>query len=304
MGDVVSALEIAEFLNSALIGKDLDIYTASSLSGLKKNSISFAKKNNLKIDKKTDALILVPLEYNHTEEHLSVIKVKNPRLAFAKVLNKYFAKKVSNGIDASSKIGKNCTIDKSVVIGANCIIGNNVQIKSNTVINHNVIISDNTIIGENCYIKSGTVVGEDGFGFDFEADGTPVRIPHLGSVVIGDNVEIGAKCTIARGTLDNTIIQDNVNIDDQVHIAHNCLIGQKTIITACAEISGSVTIGNGCWIGPNSSIIQKVKIGDNVTIGIGAIVTHSIESGKKVMGLDALDLRSLLKLKRRIEFGK
>lgn len=300
MDYVVSALEIAEFLNSTLIGENLDIYCASSLSGLKKNSIAFAKKNNLEIDKKIDALILAPLDYNHNEEYLSVIKVKNPRLAFAKVVNRFFVKKVSNGIEPSSKIGINCTIDKSVTIGANCVIGNNVKIQSNTIINHNVIISDNTIIGKNCYIKSGTVVGEDGFGFDFEEDGTPIRIPHLGSVVVGDNVEVGAKCTIARGTLDNTIIQDNVKIDDQVHIAHNCLIGQNTIITACAEISGSVTIGKDCWIGPNCSIMQKIKIGDRATVGLGAVVTGNVQNNQKIMGFEAMELRSLIRAKRNL----
>jgi len=144
----------------------------------------------------------------------------------------------------------------------------------------------------------------DGFGFDFEEDGTPVRIPHIGNVIIGNNVEIGAKNTIARGTIDNTVIANNVKIDDQVHIAHNCFIGNNTIITACVEISGSVTIGENCWIGPNCSIIQKVTIGDNTTIGIGSIITKDIEANKKIMGLESLELRPLLKVKKRIEYGK
>lgn len=74
--------------------------------------------------------------------------------------------------------------------------------------------------------------------------------------------------------MSNTIINNDVKIDDQVH---NCYIGEKTIITACVEISGSVKIGKGCWIGPNTSIIQKVSIGNDVVIGIGAIVTKNIE---------------------------
>lgn len=304
MGDVVKASRIAEYLDSTLNGDDIDISTISSLNRIQKNSITFVRKNTFEINDNFQFLILAPLDLEHTANSFSIIKVKNPRLAFAKVLNKFFVKRFFGQIDKSSKIGKNCIIDPTVSIGENCIIADNVEIGAKTIINQNIVICSNTIIGSNCYIKSGSVIGEDGFGFDFEEDGTPVRIPHLGSVIIKDNVEIGAKNTIARGTLDNTVIESHVKTDDQVHIAHNCNIGKNTIITACAEISGSVTIGKNCWIGPNSSIIQKVKIGDGATIGIGAVVVNSVESNKKVMGLDALDLRHLLKLKKRIEFGK
>ena len=74
-------------------------------------------------------------------------------------------------------------------------------------------------IGKNCYIKSGAIIGEDGFGFDFEKDGTPIRIPHIGTVEIGNNVEIGSNTVIVRGTLNNTIIKDSIKIDDQVFIS-------------------------------------------------------------------------------------
>ena len=111
-------------------------------------------------------------------------------------------------------------------------------IEEGTKINHNVVISDNVKIGKNCYIKSGAILGEDGFGFDFEKDGIPIRIPHIGSVVIGENVEIGSNTVIVRGTLNDTIIEDNVKMDDQVCIAHNCKIGKSSLVIAFAEISG------------------------------------------------------------------
>lgn len=301
MGHVKSS-EIAKFLSASLVGKDLEIINISSLSQIKPFSLVFSKNKEINID--AECLVLVPLDYNETMlEQFSFIKVLNPRLSFAKVLAEFFIKKIQYTVDKSASIGNNCQIDEDVAIGKNCCIGDNVQIKKGTVINHNVVIFDNTVIGQNCYIKSGSIIGEDGFGFDFEEDGTPIRLPHIGAVNIGDNVEIGAKCTIARGTLNDTIIENNVKIDDQVFIAHNCLIGANTVITACAEISGSVIIGKNCWVGPNSSIIQKVIIGNNVTIGIGATVTDDISSNKKVMGFNALELRNLLKLKKRIDFG-
>lgn len=300
MGNV-NASQIADFLDSQLFGKNIHLSRINSLSAVTLNSFSFSKNKIVDID--IDCLILVPLDFECNSRKMSYIKVINPRLSFAKAVEKFFMPKINYKIDKTVKIGNDCNIATNISIGAYCVIGNNVTIGKGSIINNNTVIHDDTCIGENCYIKSGTVIGEDGFGFDFEEDGTPVRIPHIGNVVIGNNVEIGAKNTIARATLGTTEIEDNVKLDDQVHIAHNCKIGKNSIITACAEISGSVHVGQNCWIGPNSSIIQKVKIGNNVTIGIGAIITNDIADNKKIMGLEGLDLRSLLKVKKRIEYG-
>ncbi|MCG3670031.1 UDP-3-O-(3-hydroxymyristoyl)glucosamine N-acyltransferase [Aliarcobacter butzleri] len=302
MGYRVEAQKIADFLNEELVGKNIVLTHVKPLNDLADGALSFSKSKTLNVDK--NVLILVPMDTKLNNISFSYICVDNPRLNFAKVVNEFFTKISSIGIDKTTIIGNNCTIANNISIGKNCVIGNNVKIGHGTIINNNVLIYDNTVIGANCYIKSGSVIGEDGFGFDFEKDGTPIRIPHIGNVVIGDNVEIGAKNTIARATLEKTVIENNVKTDDQVHIAHNCKIGENTIITACAEISGSVIIGQNCWIGPNSSIIQKVKIGNNVTIGIGSVITEDIQDNKKIMGLESIDLRNLVKLKRRIEYGK
>ncbi len=296
--------EIADFLNKLYFGEDYTISKVSSLDKISDDTLSFSKKSLSSIlDVK--ALILVPLDFIYEDNSTySVIKVSNPRLAFAKVVNHFFIEKPSYIIDKTASIGNNTNIASNVSIGKNSIIGKNVTIGENSIILHNVVITDNSTIGMNCYIKSGAIIGEDGFGFDFEEDGTPIRIPHLGAVSIGNNVEVGSNSVIVRGTLDNTIIKDNVKIDDLVFIAHNCFIEENTVIIASAEISGSVKIGKNCWIAPNSSIIQKVSIGNNVTIGIGAVVTKDIEDNKKIMGLESLELRPLLKVKRRIDYGK
>jgi len=302
--NTVKISDIAKYLDTNYYGHDFTINNVASLDNIKEYSLAFSKNKSLiKIDKKV--LLLVPMEFEyHFDYNFTVIKAKNPRLLFAKVVNEFFTKEIKQGVHISSIIGDNCTLDPTVSIGANCTIGDNVTIGKNTVMNNNIVLFDNTVIGDNCYIKSGSIIGEDGFGFDFEENGTPIRIPHMGNVTIGNNVEIGSNSVIVRGTLNNTIIENDVKIDDQVFIAHNCKIGSMTVIIAFAEISGSVKIGKNCWIGPNCSIIQKVKIGDNVTIGIGSIVTKDIESNKKIMGLESLELRPLIKVKKRIEYGK
>lgn len=306
MGYKVKASEIAKLLHTTLYGSDIELVGVSALSKPENWSLIFSKSNTPVLPETGHFLLLVPLNFDIQESHISTssfIKVSNPRLAFAKVVSEFFTQKIVPGICASSKIGCNCKIDKSVRIGSYCVIGNNVEIGPNTVINNSVVIGDDTIIGKDCYIKSGAVLGEDGFGFEFDEAKVPIRIPHIGNVILGNNVEVGANSVIARGTIGSTTIENNVKIDDSVFIAHNCKIGESTLVIAFAEISGSVTIGKNCWIAPNCTIINKVRIGDNVVVGIGALIINDIPSNTKYMGLEALELRTLKKMKKQINYG-
>lgn len=303
MDDLVTASVVSSYLNAEMQGEDVVIKSVSSLEKIEAGVLAFSKTAAFKMSV-VGGVIICPQDTSFQSNQSTLIKVENPRLSFALVLNKFYVKKERSVIHGTVIIGNNCTIHPSVSIGAYTTVGDNVSIGEDTVINNNVNINANTSIGESCYIKSGSVIGEDGFGFDFTDDGTPIRVPHVGNVEIGDHVEIGAKCSIARSTLGSTVIEDFVKIDDQVHVAHNCRIGQKSLVAACVEFSGSVNVGEKCWIGPNSSMIQKIKIGDNVTIGIGAIVTDDVAPNKKMMGLESLDLRALVKLKNRLKFGE
>jgi len=181
-------------------------------------------------------------------------------------------------------------VDPSARIGQGVVLGNGVEIGRNTVIHHNVVIGDDVIIGDNCVIKSCAVIGEDGFGFERDEDGIPIRLVHLGRVIIGNDVEIGSLTTVCRGTLGDTIIHDHVKVDDHVHIAHNVVVHMGAMIIACAEVSGGVEIGAQAWVGPNSSVIQKLKIGEKSTVGIGANVIRAVEAGAVVAGNPARTL--------------
>jgi len=186
---------------------------------------------------------------------------------------------------------ENTKIPSSVTIGHNVVIEKNVEIGKGTIIEHNVVIHSGTKIGENCLIRTHSSIGGDGFGFFRNKNNQLLKQPHLGGVVLGNNVEIGSNSCIVRGIINDTIICDNVKIDNLVHVAHDCYVGNDTFLTACAELSGYVTIGKNTSIAPNTTIKQRIKIGDNVISGMGAVIFKNVEDNSIVVGNPAKPLR-------------
>ena len=297
----IKASDIAFFLNSKVIGEDIEIFCISSISNLQNNCLSFINKRVYEEDIDKTALILVNKDYSIVENSKnSYIKVDNPRLAFAKVVEEFFYKKRESCISINSQISKKAKLGRNVFIGENVVIEDGVFIGDNTIIEHNVVILRNCKIGESCRIAPGVVIGDDGLGSVKDEDGNLMMIRHLGRVVIEDFVEIGANSTIARGTIDNTLIKEFTKIGPQVNIGHNTIIGKNCEIAGRTHTSGSVKIGDDCFLGANCSIRDGVTIGSGCTIGIGSVVVRDIEDNKTIMGLEALDLRKLAKVKREI----
>ncbi|MBR0565238.1 UDP-3-O-(3-hydroxymyristoyl)glucosamine N-acyltransferase [Azoarcus sp. L1K30] len=189
---------------------------------------------------------------------------------------------VSCTVPASVAIGAGAVVEEGVVlgegvsIGAGAYIGREVCIGANTRIAPRTTIYDGCLIGTDCIIHAGAVIGSDGFGFAREREGSWVKIPQVGRVVIGNDVEIGANTTIDRGALDDTVIGNGVKIDNQIQIGHNVRIGDYTAIAGCVGIAGSTRIGARCMIGGQAGIIGHLTIADDVVISAGTLVTKSI----------------------------
>jgi len=218
--------------------------------------------------------------------------VDNPRLAFAKISERFFKLRRPASIHNTAKIHETTTILEEVNIGPYCIINENVSIGARTVIEGHVVIERDVIIGADCYVKSGTVIGQDGFSVARDNDNSLVRILHTGGVKIGDRVEFGSMNTVNRGTLKDTIVADGVKTDDHVHIAHNCSIGKNTVVTAGATICGSVTINENVWLGAQSVIIDGVTIAENTIVGVGSVVMGSTKPNSSYMGNPARRLKN------------
>lgn len=278
----VDASVLAKRLGLSLIGEDVAISCVTPLSEPRDGGLSFSKKP-LEAPLGTSSVVIASSGgYSGCG---AILVSPQPRLDFAKALLALSDEPGFVGFDTAPQI------HPTARIGANVVIGRGVTIGAHTIIHNNVVIGDGVRIGERCRIKSNTVIGEDGFGFERDDEGLPIRMVHLGSVVIGDDVEIGSLNTVCRGTLVDTVIGAHVKTDDHVHIAHNCSIGRGVLLTACVELSGGVDIGDFAWVGPNSSVINQATIGDGAFVGIGANVTKSVAAGVVVAGNPAKQLR-------------
>lgn len=190
-------------------------------------------------------------------------------------------------IGAKAVISANVVIESGVQIGAGCFIGEAVEIGEDTKLWANVTVYHLVKIGARCTLHSGAVIGADGFGFANER-GRWLKIPQTGAVIIGDDCEIGANTCIDRGAIENTLIGNNVIIDNLCQIAHNVQIGDNTAIAGCTTIAGSTKIGRYCVIGGAVAINGHIEICDGAQITGMAMVMKSItEKGVYSSGIPA-----------------
>lgn len=174
-------------------------------------------------------------------------------------------------IEAGARIGDGAVIDAGAYVGANSVVGAGSRLHPGVVLYHDVTL------GEHCAVHANTVIGSDGFGYAPSPDGWQ-KIVQLAGVRIGNHCEIGAGTTIDRGALEDTVIADNVIIDNQVHIAHGVQIGEGSAIAASVGIAGSARIGKRCLLAGQVGVADHIEIADDVQLAGQARVSTSITS--------------------------
>ena len=276
-----------------------DIYVNGfcSLNNMKPNSITwikhFARYDIKKIDKELKLLIVTDTSGNNVDiiEGYNVISCEKPKEVFFSIIKEYFDQTEAKSYISPSSIVETKRIGENVSIGHNCYICKDVTIGNNVIIRNNVVIECKTSIGDNTIINSGVVIGTDGFGYYKIDDGSSIKVPQLGGVRIGNDIEIGANTCIDRGTIDDTIIENGVKINNLCHIAHNVWIKEKSNILAQSIICGSCIIGEEAYIAPGSLIRNQVTIGEKSFVGMGSVVTKDVEPNTVVAGVPARFLR-------------
>jgi len=309
--------ELADFIGGEVIGDPrLVVSGISSLDAAQEGEITFvAQPKYIPQAHKTRAsAVIVPQNIEDITKPLIV--TENPYLAYAKIATLFHQHPpVPRGVSEGAVVGEQTRIGKDVSIYPMAFIGNKVTIADRVVIYPHTFIGDESFvdqdtiiyshvsirercrIGKRVIIHSGTVVGSDGFGF--APDGSRYhKIPQVGTVQIDDDVEIGANNTIDRGALGRTWIKRGVKTDNLVHIAHNVVVGEDTLLVAQVGVSGSTTIGNHVTLAGQVGVVGHLTIGDNTMVGAKTGVSASLPANSIVSGYPHMPHRQWLKSSR------
>ena len=309
--------EIASLIGIAAEGDAARIITgAAALADATASDLSFASgKQGLALAPSSKAGCLIVPHTFEAAGNWALLRVPEPRAAFARALHalyppKHFAPYIhpSAVIATTARIAADChvgafvtvgnaaTVAGGCVISDGCVIGDGVSLGNGTRLHPNVTVYDGVNIGARVVIHSGTVIGADGFGFAL-VNGRYQKFPQVGTVVIEDDVEIGAGCCIDRAALGKTRIGAGTKLDNLVHVAHNCSLGEHVVVAAQTGFSGSVTVGDYAVIGGQAGIGEKAHIESGAIVGgkAGILTSATVHAGEPVWGIPARPLRKHLK---------
>ncbi|NVM20630.1 MAG: UDP-3-O-(3-hydroxymyristoyl)glucosamine N-acyltransferase [Desulfobacterales bacterium] len=311
----LSVGEIAELVQGDVVGDGgFIIRGVAPFDEAGPNDITFAAAAGYKkrIDETKACAVIVPLDVRQSKKIL--VRVENPHLALAKVSTLFHATlRPVTGISQQAYVGNNfkcgkevsihpgvfigddVTLGDRVTLHPGAVVGNGVAMGNDVIIYPNVTIFESCQIGSRVVIHAGSVIGSDGFGFATDGDRYH-KIPQIGIVRIDDDVEIGACNTIDRATFGQTWIKRRVKTDNLIHIGHNVVVGEDTVLVAQVGISGSVTIGDHVIFAGRSGTSQNITIGNRVTVGPQSVAFKSIPDGQIVSGIPAIPHRLWLKI--------
>ena len=244
------------------------------------------------------------------ETQATLIRVDNAYETVAKLLTIYESMKPKRaGIDplafvaSTAKIGKDVYLAPFAVIGENAVIGDGAQIYPHATVGDNASIGENTIlysnavvyqgckVGNRCILHAGCVIGADGFGFAPTEEGYE-KIPQIGIVTIEDDVEIGANTCVDRSTMGSTYIRRGVKLDNLIQIAHNCEVGEHTVMSSQVGVAGSTKIGQWCMFGGQVGIGGHSTVPNKTLVGAQAGVSSTVKKeGMTLQGSPAIDAK-------------
>ena len=302
---------IAQYLGGTVEGdENVAVSSVSKIESGKKGTLSFL--SNLKYTHylyTTEAsIVLVNKDFKPEKPVKPVlIRVDNAYDSLAKLLQLYQQSVAQPiGVEQPSFVAQGVELKEGIYLGAFAYIargvqlGKNVKIYPQVYIGENVKIGDNVtlysgvkiykecVLGNNVTIHAGTIIGSDGFGFAPQADGTYYKIPQIGNVIIEDDVEIGANVTIDRSTMGSTVIHKGVKLDNLCHVAHNCEIGDNTVMAAQGGLAGSTIIGKNTMIGGQCGFAGHMKLPDNCKFGAKTGVSHQLNEARTYIGYPAV----------------
>ncbi|MEZ2739180.1 acyl-ACP--UDP-N-acetylglucosamine O-acyltransferase [Comamonas jiangduensis] len=178
---------------------------------------------------------------------------------------------MSANIHPTAIIHEGAQLHPSVTVGAYSIIGPHVSIGAGT------------CVGPHCVIEGHTSIGDDNHIFQFASLGAqPQDKKYAGEptrLAIGNRNTIREFCTFNTGTSQDTgvtRIGDDNWIMAYVHIAHDCVVGNNTILANNATLAGHVHLGDWVILGGLTGVHQFVKIGAHAMAGFASRVAQDV----------------------------
>ena len=295
-----TAKQIADFIGGRVEGdENAKIHTFAKIEEGKEGTITFLsnpKYTHFIYETKASIVLInndVELE---NPVSATLIRVPNAYECVAKLMQMYAASlPKKKGIDPLAFVSKTAEIGKDVYIGPFTYVGEGVKIGDGCLIYPHVTIYDGCKIGNNVTIHAGAVIGADGFGFAPNQEGYD-KIPQMGIVVIEDNVEIGANTCVDRSTMGQTVLHKGVKLDNLIQVAHNCEIGENTVMSAQAGMAGSTKIGAWCMVGGQAGFSGHITIADKTFIGAqSGVISNTKGNGEQLIGAPAINPKVFFK---------
>jgi UDP-N-acetylglucosamine acyltransferase len=168
---------------------------------------------------------------------------------------------------------------EDVEVGAYSIIGEHVEIGAGTSIGAHAVISGHTRIGCRNRIFHHVSLGE--IPQDKKYAGEPTRLE------IGDDNVIRECCTFNIGTaqdLGYTRLGDRNWIMAYVHLAHDCVVGNETVLANCVQLAGHVEIGDFAILGGFTGVHQFCRVGAHAITGVSSVVLADVPPFVTAMG--------------------
>jgi UDP-3-O-[3-hydroxymyristoyl] glucosamine N-acyltransferase len=295
-----TAKQIADFIGGRVEGNEQTaVHTFAKIEEGKEGAITFlSNPKYTSFIYETKASIVLINEDVELEHPVSatLIRVKNAYECVAKLMQMYAASlPQKTGIDSLAFVSPSAEIGKDVYIGPFAVVGEGVKIGDGTHIFPHVTIYDGCQIGKNVTIHAGAVIGADGFGFAPNQEGYE-KIPQLGIVIIEDDVEIGANTCVDRSTMGQTIIHKGVKLDNLIQVAHNCEIGENTVMSAQAGMAGSTKIGAWCMVGGQAGFSGHIHVADKTFVGAQCgVIGNTKGDGEQLIGSPAVNPKMYFK---------
>ena len=295
-----TAKQIADFIGGRVEGdENAKIHTFAKIEEGKEGTITFLsnpKYTHFIYETKASIVLInndVELE---NPVSATLIRVPNAYECVAKLMQMYAASlPKKKGIDPLAFVSKTAEIGKDVYIGPFTYVGEGVKIGDGCLIYPHVTIYDGCQIGNNVTIHAGAVIGADGFGFAPNQEGYD-KIPQMGIVVIEDNVEIGANTCVDRSTMGQTVLHKGVKLDNLIQVAHNCEIGENTVMSAQAGMAGSTKIGAWCMVGGQAGFSGHITIADKTFVGAqSGVISNTKGNGEQLIGAPAINPKVFFK---------